>query len=96
MKARIIQLDDTVLIVGKTVDPAQLHPIHHNCIRLQLSAEDRTGDRPPDLSVEDTMPRDLVRELVLESLHVEVAHLRVKVEQAKRIDRPVQNHINHR
>ena len=96
MKARIIQLDDTVLIVGKTVDPAQLHPIHHNCIRLQLSAEDRTGDRPPDLSVEDTMPRDLVRELVLEPLHVEVAHLRVKVEQAKRIDRPVQNHINHR
>ena len=50
----------------------------------------------PDLSVKDTMSRDLVGQLVLEALHVEITHLGVEVEQPLRIDCAVQHHIHHR
>ena len=53
-------------------------------------------DRSSNLAVEDAMPRDLVGQLVLESLHVEIAHLSIEIEHALRADRPVQNHIHHR
>ena len=49
-----------------------------------------------NLSVKDTMPGDLVGELVLQALHIEIAHLSVEIEHALRADRTVQHHIHHR
>ena len=95
-EARPLQIDDSVFKVDKAADLPQLHTVHRDCVRLQLPAENRMGDHAPHLSVEDAVPRDLIGQLVLEALHVEIAHLGVEVEHALRADRAVQNHIHHR
>ena len=93
---RPLHLYDPIFIVDEAANLAQLHTVHRDCVRLQLPAENRTGNRAPDLSVKDAVPRDLVGQLVLEPLHIKIAHLCIEVEDAQRIDRAVQHHVHHR
>ena len=95
-EARILQIDDPVFIVRETANLPQLHTVHRDRIRLQLSAEDRTGDRAPHLAVKDAVPGNLVGQLVLKALHIEITHLGIEVEKSLRTDRAIQNHIHHR
>ena len=80
----------------ETANLPQLHTVHRDRIRLQLSAEDRTGDRAAHLAVKDAVPGDLVGQLVLKALHIEIAHLGIEIEKPLCTDRTVQHHIHHR
>ena len=95
-EAEAVERDHAALVMRVAVSARDVDAVERQRFRIERAVENRRVDEARHMAFECAMTSHFVRQLVLDALHVDVAHVDVEVQALIEADRAVQHSIDHR